>query len=774
MPNSYRIRLVVAFVLVLMLVQLATAVFVLDAAHRQQMLQQQRTLDVGINVFREVLANRSLQLNNSLSVLSADFGFKRAIATGESDTILSVLENHGSRIGADAAILLSPDGKLISSSIAGLDKADIDALSELTDSMNDGGAARILSFDNASYQFVMQPVKAPTLIAWVGMGFVMDRQVAQQAKAITGVEVSFINKDSNGQFAIQSTFDSTSQSALLSQLNRLPELSREAAEGFPAHYLSYALELDDKSADQWVVLHLSNLKWEQNYEHLRNSMLSIFAGTLALSLLVAAWLSGSLTRPVHTLVEFARLIGQGQNPPPIKGAPAELAVLADTLTVMRDNIEARERDLIYQSTHDSLTGLANRFAAKRTLQDAGDSLSGTLVLLDLKHFRHINDMIGFANADSLLVMFARRLETITPVPDFLARLDGDAFLLLYNNGITETVLSDAIDQLEAPFSIQDSNISIKIRAGMLSLTEHGGKVGVLLRRIEIALMQACLSDTRIVAYRTGEDEKYQRELTIINQLERGLEQGQFHLVFQPKVDIQNNLCSGAEALIRWDHPELGPIRPDEFIMLAEHTGNIDLISQWVLRQAMDQLVLWEDEGLVGLKLAVNLSAHDLVNESLPGQIAEMLEARELAPDLLAIEVTEGAVMKDPMTAVSVLQKFRDLGLSIAIDDFGTGHSSLAYLKMLPVNEVKIDRSFIKDMLTNTHDAMIVETSIALTHSLGFSVTAEGVEERQTIDVLRQQGCDLVQGYVYSRPLAARDFYHWYVEFNQQGGVSPQT
>ena len=463
MLNSYRIRLVVAFVLVLMLVQLATAVFVLDAAHRQQMLQQQRTLDVGINVFREVLANRSLQLNNSLSVLSADFGFKRAIATGESDTILSVLENHGSRIGADAAILLSPDGKLISSSIAGLDKADIDALSELTDSMNDGGAARILSFDNASYQFVMQPVKAPTLIAWVGMGFVMDRQVAQQAKAITGVEVSFINKDSDGRFALQSTLDATSQSALLSQLNRLPELSREAAEGFPAHYLSYALELDGKSADQWVVLHLSNLKWEQNYEHLRNSMLSIFAGTLALSLLVAAWLSGSLTRPVHTLVEFARLIGQGQNPPPIKGAPAELAVLADTLTVMRDNIEARERDLIYQSTHDSLTGLANRFAAKRTLQDAGDSLSGTLVLLDLKHFRHINDMIGFANADSLLVMFARRLETITPVPDFLARLDGDAFLLLYNNGITETVLSDAIDQLEAPFSIQDSNISINPR-----------------------------------------------------------------------------------------------------------------------------------------------------------------------------------------------------------------------------------------------------------------------------------------------------------------------
>ncbi|WP_438952115.1 putative bifunctional diguanylate cyclase/phosphodiesterase [Porticoccus sp.] len=773
MLNSYRIRLVIAFVVVLMLVQLATAVFVLNATHREQMLQQQQTLDVGINVFREVLANRSLQLNNSLSVLSADFGFKRAIATGESDTILSVLEDHGNRIGADAAILLSPEGRLISSSIADLGEEDIEVLSELTASMNDGSAARILSFDNASYQFVMQPVKAPTLIAWVGMGFVMDSQVAQQAKAITGVEVSFINKDGNGRFAVESTLGTTSQSALLSQLSMLPELSVEAAEGFPEHYLSYALKLNGKAADKWVVLHLSSLRWEQNYEHLRNSMLSIFPGTLALSLLVAAWLSGSLTLPVHTLVEFARLIGQGQNPPPIKGAPAELAVLADTLTVMRDNTEARERDLIYQSTHDSLTGLANRFAAKRMLQEAGDSLSGTLVLLDIKHFRHINDMIGFANGDSLLVMFARRLETITPAADFLARLDGDAFLLLYKSGITETLLSRAIDQLEAPFSIQDSNISLKIRAGMLSLAEYGGTVGVLLRRIEIALMQACLNDTRIVAYRSGQDEKYQRELTIINQLERGLEQGQFYLVFQPKVDIQSNVCKGAEALIRWNHPELGPIRPDEFIMLAEHTDNIDLISQWVLRQAMDQLVAWQNEGL-GLKLAVNLSPRDLVNEALPGQIAQMLDARGLASELLAIEVTEGAVMRDPITAVGVLQKFRDLGLSIAIDDFGTGHSSLAYLKMLPVDEVKIDRSFIKDMLTNTHDAMIVETSIALTHSLGFSVTAEGVEERQTIDVLRQQGCDVVQGYVYSRPLEARDFYHWYVKFNQQDGVSPPT
>ncbi len=763
--NSFRNRLVVALILLLMTVQLATAIFVLGAAHGEQTLQQQKSLDVGINVFREVLANRSQQLSNSLSVLSADFGFKRAIATGESETILSALENHGNRIGADAAFLLSPDGQLISSSMPDIGDAEIKALVELTSDIKASGPTKILSFEKGSYQFVMQPVRAPTLIAWVGMGFMLDRQVAQQAKAITGVDISFVSRNSSGRYAIQSTLGETSQANILPRMQLLPGLAILAAEGFPEHYLSFALKLDEQSGNQWAVLHLSNLKWEENFLQLRNSLVSIFAITLGLSLVVTMWLSGSLSKPLDALVEFSRQIGQGRRPQPILGAPAELRALADTLTVMRENIESREQDLIYQSSHDSLTGLYNRFAAKRRLTESGKNLSGTLALLDLKHFRHINDTIGFANADSLLVLFARRLEQLVPAPDFLARLDGDAFLLLYENGITEDSLHKALDDLEAPFSVQGSNISVKIRAGTLSLTEHGGSVGALLRRVEIALMQACQDGSRIVAYQSGEDEKYQRELAIISELSRGLEQGQFYLVFQPKVDIQTGTCHGAEALIRWEHPEMGPIRPDEFIMLAESTGNIDMVSQWVLHQAMDQLVSWRQQGL-DITVAVNLSAQDLVNEKLPGQIALMLQERDLPASNLAIEVTEGSVMKDPLTVVGVLQKFRDLGISIAIDDFGTGHSSLAYLKMLPVNEVKIDRSFVKDMLTNPHDAMIVETSIALTHSLGFSVTAEGVEEAETVALLKGQGCDVVQGYIYSRPLEAMEFTHWYLQFNQ--------
>ncbi|WP_198780726.1 EAL domain-containing protein [Shewanella putrefaciens] len=763
MLNSFRARLILVFFIVLTLVQFATAFSVLTATERDNFLQQQKSLDIGANVFLEVLSNRGIQLSQSLSVLSADFGFKRAIATGEQETIESVLSNHGSRIGADAAVLLSPKGELLTSSLPGLTQDDIQSLFDMTASNNN--ALAILNFDHASYQFVLQPVKAPTLIAWVGMGFLLDEKVAQQAKAITGIDVSFVNQ-ATGRTEIASTLSEDEKRSVLEQASLLPSLLSMPSEHLPLDYLSMALKLYDHNGSQLALLHQSNLKWQQSYQHLRNNMLLIFALTSALAIVIAIWLSGSLTEPVHQLVNYARTIGQGKQPASIQGAPAELRVLANSLSLMRDDIEAREKDLVYQSRHDSLTGLLNRFAAKQHLADLKNELSGAMVLLDIKHFRHINDIIGFANADTLLVLFARRLEQLAPTPDLLARLDGDSFLLLYSQGIRPEHLLKSLDMLESPFPIQGSNISLTVRAGLLEIDGNGADIDVLVRRAEIALNQACFEEQRIVSYRQGADEKYQRELMLIRDLPIGLAQNQLYLVFQPKVDLHLNQCTGAEALIRWQHPSLGFIPPDEFIQLAENSGNIDIVSQWVLQQAIQQLVAWQQQGM-GLKLAINLSAHDLVDTRLPNQIASLLKDNNLPSGALCIEVTEGAVMKDAQTVVSVLQRFRDMGVSVAIDDFGTGHSSLAYLKMLPVNEVKIDRSFIKDMLTNSQDVMIVNTSIQLIHGLGFTVVAEGVEEPEGVEILRNLNCDIIQGYVFSKPLKAAEFDLWFEAFNQE-------
>lgn len=768
MLNSFRVRLILAFLGVLTLVQLATGFSVLTETQRDNFLQQQKSLDVGANVFLEVLANRGAQLSQSLSVLSADFAFKRAIATQEQETIVSVLSNHGARIGADAVVLFSPSGDLLSSSLSRLSPTDVKGLFDMTS--NQSTALTILNVNHASYQFVMQPVKAPTLIAWVGMGFLLDKSVAQQAKAITGIEVSFINQE-KGLIEIDSTLDDEEQLNLREHVNSLPTLLTTPSEHAPENYLSSAIKLSESNGSQWAVLHQSSEKWLLRYAHQRNKLLLIFALTLALAIAIAIWLSGSLSRPVYQLVNYARNIGQGRKTETIQGAPAELQLLATSLSNMRDDIKAREQDLVHRSQHDVLTGLLNRFAIKQYLNEQAHTLTGSIVLLDIKHFRHINDIIGFANADALLVMFAQRLSLLVPAADKLARLDGDSFLLYYAKKLHTEHLLKSLDVLETSFSIQGSNISLTVRAGLLHI--DGNDIDVLMRRAEIALNHASLQNLRVVSYHEGDDEKYQRELKLISHLPDALNQQQLYLVYQPKVDLRSGLCTGAEALIRWQHPELGFIPPDEFIQLAENSGNIDIVSQWVLTQAIAQLVDWRQQDKL-ITLSINLSAQDLTDLQLPNHIAALMDEHQLPHNCLCIEVTEGTVMKDPQVVIQVLQRFRALGLSVAIDDFGTGHSSLAYLKLLPTDEVKIDRSFIKDIQSNPQDRMIVDTSIRLIHGLGFTVVAEGVEDPEGVEILRQLDCDIIQGYVYSKPLKAQDFDRWFDDFHQQQYLKSQA
>lgn len=763
MPNSFRSRLIIAFLLILTLMQLTTALFVLTATQRDYRQQQTQNLNIGSNIFVEMLSNRSEQLSQSLSLLSADFGFKRAVATGEQDTISSVLANHGRRINANAVILLSPKGKLLSSSLPGLTPENIDELFALT--KNRSTSFDIFNVDHNSYQFVLQPVKAPTLIAWVGMGFTMDKVVANQAKTITGIDISFINQ--SGRVDIVSTLPESLQQQVLANMTQIMQNADAVSDTIVNEYLSTAIALDKNSGHQWAVLHQSNEKWQQSYDALRNNMLVIFAITCLLAFLIAAWFAGGLTRPIYALVNYARKVGQGEKPQPIIGAPAELQVLANTLSVMRENIEAREHDLVYQSQHDNLTGLYNRVAAKQQLGLLLKQMHGCIAMIDIKNFRHLNNIIGFANADNLLMLFASRLESLSPTAALISRLDGDSFLLLFQPGISHEQLELYLQQLTKPYDIEGSKISVNVRVGLVELStdyDHND-IDKLIRHAEIALNQARIESLAIATYLQGEDERYLRELMIIRDLPIAISQGQLHLVFQPKVDIHNNLCNSAETLIRWLHPQLGFIPPDEFIRLAENSGNISMISDWVLNATVKQLAQWKAQG-IELKVAINLSAHDLTNAQLPQDIKQLLADHDLPIEALSIEVTEGAVMKDAQTVIAVLQQFKGIGIAIAIDDFGTGHSSLAYLKLLPVNEVKIDRSFIKDIHTDATDLMIVDTSIRLIKGLNLSVVAEGVESTEGIDILRRLDCDIVQGYVYSKPLKADDFAIWFSQFNQ--------
>jgi diguanylate cyclase (GGDEF)-like protein len=762
MRNSFRHRLILVFLVVLTVVQLLTAVFVLNATQNASRQQQIQRLSVGINVFSDILANRSEQLNQSLSLLSADFGFKRAVATKEQETISSVLSNHGKRINANAAILLSPQGQLLSSSLTGLSADDVARL--FTKHKSEDNDFVMLNVNHANYQFVFQPVKAPTLIAWVGMGFLLDENVAQQAKAMTGIDVSFINSTS-----IPVEIISTLAPELIQHLSDIPFRFADATlppqEHYPDNYLSQAIQLDPQSDEQWVVLHQSNQRWQLNYQQLRNNMLLIFAFTSLLAFIVAMWVTNGLTKPIDALVNFAKKVGQGENPTKIYGAPAELQALADTLSTMRSNIEQREQDFLYQSEHDPLTGLFNRFAAEKHIKHKIIGLTGTLLLIDIKHFRQVNDIIGFANGDQLLVSFSERLSRLSIDVSLVARLDGDAFLLLLQQPANKAEISQYLHGVVMPFDVAGSKITLSIRTGIVQLNGLYQHIDTLFRHLEIALNHACVQADDSYVYQEGDDDKYQRELSLVRDLPQALIQGQLHLVYQPKVNIQLNTCHAVEALIRWQHPDLGFVPPDEFILLAENSGNISIISEWVMAEAIRQAHIWHQQGLA-ISVAINLSAHDLMDESLPARLAQQLHDVNLPINAIAIEVTEGAVMTDTETTIKVLNQFKQHGFHIAIDDFGTGHSSLAYLKMLPVNEVKIDRSFIKDIHHNATDHMIVETSIKLIKGLALSVVAEGVETPLGIDILKQMDCDIIQGYVFSKPVKAAELQVWVSEFNR--------
>lgn len=765
MFDSLRSRLVVSLVSLLTILALASGLATLNAMKKDSEQQAQQVLRVAANVFLQALENRASQLTNSVSILASDFGFRRAVATAEQETILSVLENHGSRVQADLVLLLSPAGDLLASTSPDLDSADVKPVFVQSKGNQATTLNDILVLAGNSYQLVLVPVKAPQTIAWVGMGFSLNKQLAEQIKGITDLDISFTTNSDRGNQTLHSTLLPATQQSLLPMLPNLAETQRQPFSSNEDQFLSLALALD-KQQLLWAVLHYPSSRWQESYQQIRQQLLVIFGLSLTLALLLAFVIARSITRPLQLLSSFASQIGQGVTTADLPQAKGEIGLLGSTLQKMQLDIRSREAELLFQAEHDSLTGLKNRGAAERRLTELLPSENVGLLLLNIKNFRHINDALGFANGDSLLQQMAQRLYQLSPAPLLAARLGGDEFLLLYNQHISATQLDELKLQLHSGYLLADSPLSLKVSVGAYNIAPGSVHANDALRRLDIALSHAKQQPDMVAFYQQGQDESHQRELTILRDLPSALQQNQLFVVYQPKVELALRRCSSAEALIRWIHPELGFVPPDEFIKLAEHSGNIAQVTEWMLHTVVAQLALWYQQGKP-ITVAVNLSAHDLTNPELPENIAALLKRYNLPSSVLALEVTEGAVMQDPKQVIQILTQLRDMGIELAIDDFGTGQSSLAYLKQLPVHEVKIDRAFIKDIEHNQDDALIVSATTQLAHSLGLKVTAEGLENLAGLAKLQQYQCDKVQGYFFSKPLTSEVFGEWLQQFSEK-------
>ncbi|RBO86024.1 putative bifunctional diguanylate cyclase/phosphodiesterase [Marinomonas aquiplantarum] len=772
MFSSFQARLILFVLALLALAQLGTALAVLSSLKEDNYRQGVQSIDVSRNVFDLLLEARAEQLTKGVEILTSDFGFKQAVATKETGTIRSVLQNHGARINADVSLLVSPAGEVITMTQA-LNASEV--VADLVFAARRSGGSSIstmIAFGDLAYQLVLVPVRSPNIVAWVGMAFLLDQSLAEEIKGVTGLDISFVygTQDERVLFG-GTTLPSAEGQRLLNEIESIEDALQEPVFSNDEKYLSLAVDLGVKN--QWGMIHLPYGPWKESYNFTRNQLLGIFAGALALALLMGLALARNMTRPISHLVEFANSIGKSvqQAELTVPKMTGEFGVLSNTMKVMQHSILMREEELTYRASHDMLTGLNNLSAVEQYLQKTLPTKEGGLLLLNIRRFRNINNMLGFDLGNILLGKVANRLQEWASQANMIARLGDDKFLLIFQRNITAqdcSALKELMnDELEVALG---SELRIDVSMGVLPLEHATESVNAALRRLDIVTEKAKEESDGCAFYQVGEDENHRRQLTIIRDLPAALEANQLFVVYQPKVGLAQDDCHEAEALIRWIHPELGFIPPDEFITLLENAGSIQLLTKWVLNTVLMQLSEWWQQGH-NIRVAINLSAHDLVDEELPLIVSLALEANQLPVEALALEVTESAVMTDRNKVINILQALQNMGIHLAIDDFGTGQSSLAYLQDLPVNEVKIDRAFVQHIDTNKGDASIAQASINLSHSLGFQVTAEGAENQAGVALLRALHCDKIQGYFYSKPLKAVDFFAWRAEFNDKSNGS---
>ncbi|MCF6283293.1 MAG: bifunctional diguanylate cyclase/phosphodiesterase [Candidatus Polarisedimenticolaceae bacterium] len=428
-------------------------------------------------------------------------------------------------------------------------------------------------------------------------------------------------------------------------------------------------------------------------------------------------------------------------------------------------LDEQSSALIYQATYDELTSLPNRSSLFKALNEhiALDKTDNdfTILVLDVNRFKEVNDTIGHDNGDKLLKRLAGRFVTSLTSKTRIYRLGGDEFAILFfeqRPSAIKRLIRDIVHMLSKPFTLEGIDLPIDVSIGSASFPRDAHDASSLIKMAEVAMYQAKTQHATFLAY----DEKYDpysiKRLTLMSELRNAMKD-QIVLFYQPKADLAKLKTTSVEALVRWLHPEHGLIPPDDFISMAENSGMMNELTLRIIEIAMAQSHEWHKQGL-SIQIAINLSVINLLDKNLPQQVQSLLNTYQVDTKLIKFEITENSLMLNPELALSTLKALDEMNISLSIDDFGTGYSSLSYLKRLPVSELKIDRSFVKDMMNDEDDKVIVKSTIELAHNMNCSVVAEGIEDQWTYDYLIELGCDTAQGYYLSRPLPAEQLTQW--------------
>jgi diguanylate cyclase (GGDEF)-like protein len=770
--GSWRLstRIVVLSLVLLMLVQTAGFLVVRASIERNARSQIATELTLGDRVWRRLLEQNAEKLRQGAALLSGDFGFRAAVTSDDVETIRSALENQGDRIGATVTALLDPQLQLRANNASPEAQAISSILPQITAPLSRselGGTVALVG--NTPYQFVMVPLRAPLVIGWVLMGFPIDQQLVDDMLALSGLHIALVTQSPGNPTNISlTTLPKGALAALQTAGGMVPEVNDDGDT-----LVTRTANLHAVVGSVQTVLLRSLNEVLAPYQQVQLVLLVITVLGLLLFGLGSAWTALRVTTPLRSLVQNAERLGQGHYDQPIQHTQRrdEIGDLANAFDRMRKNIALKQTEIQQLAYWDRLTRLPNRVrfrdAVKEAIahnqaHDAYMQAPLAIITLNLDRFKHVNDILGYALGDRLLVAVAERLLARMDDSALVARLGGDEFSVLLPHadaGAAMQVAQHIATAFEAPLSFDDQTVDLSASMGIACWPQHAPDVDTLLGRAEVAMYVAKRKTTVLQLYDPALDSSSKQTLSLLSELRHAVEHNELRLFLQPKIALDSGKVIAAEALVRWQHPVRGLVPPDSFIPFAEQTGFVRQLTLWMFDEAARQ---WAGLQLPGqpLRISVNLSTRDLLDLDFPARLDVLLAKHHVAPEGFCLEITESAIMDDPLRAEGTLKRLSDRGFKLSIDDFGTGYSSLAYLKRLPVDELKIDKSFVMGMERDPDDAKIVRSTIDLAHNMGLSVVAEGVENAAIWNLLREQGCDEAQGYHMSKPLPVDGFKAW--------------
>ena len=781
-----QLRIVSVYLGLAVVVQAAAYALIHNGIDRNANAAIHSELVSGQRIFARLLEQNAVNLSHATRDLVNDDVFRMAFVSDDRDRLVSGLARQAERLGGAETVLLGAQGQLLVGTHADAARY-VPALQAWLAGQErvSSTVTRIATTDGQAMQWVAAPVRMPALAGWVVIGSRLDDDLLKDMRQLSDLDVALLINDGaqgKGRWqVVRSTLAPGRWADLSNQWAEPPARGLQAANeltqrqttltlgGSDYRLLPAPLNADSLVGDTQVLLIRSVDDALAPYRQLKWTLMILTAFGVLVFGVGSVITARRITRPLTALSGSIQRLGGGDfdTPVPVRGA-GELGELAQAFENMRQAIQHREGEIRRLAYQDKLTDLPNREQFRDDLRQtmaralqAGQPCA--ILMLDLDRFKHVNDVLGHRFGDRLLRQVAKRLrdEALSP-QDVLARLGGDEFAVLLPLTDAPSALIVARRMLrtfERPITLDDHKVDLGAGIGIAACPEHAQDADQLISRAEVAMYAAKHQQAGTVTYHPGLDSSSEESLSMLGELRQAVDFGQLQLYMQPKVSLRTGRVVGAEALLRWQHPQRGAVPPMRFIPFAEQTGFVRVLTSWMIERTA---ITWRALRAQGLqmKLSVNLSTRDLMDQDLPDKIARLLGTHGVEPGGLILEITESAIMDDPQRALTTLERLHEMGLKLSIDDFGTGYSSLAYLKRLPVDELKIDKSFVMNMESDIHDAKIVRSTVDLAHNLGLSVVAEGMESAKSWKLLAGLRCDEAQGFFIAKPMPAEQFAQW--------------